>query len=184
MQMLIVGGTSFVGRAIAWSAWHQGHEVSVFNRGVTPNDLPEAIERLTGDRHADLSALADRSFDVTVDATAYRPSDVERLSVALGERGGHYVQISSISAYEDPPAPGATEATLSIVDDPEDLEAPVGPKTYGPLKAASERAGWTYFGEGSTMVRPTFVIGSFDAAESWPFRARATRSCSGSTRAT
>jgi 2'-hydroxyisoflavone reductase len=169
MQMLIVGGTSFVGRAIAWSAWHQGHEVSVFNRGVTPNDLPEAIERLTGDRHADLSALADRSFDVTVDATAYRPSDVERLSVALGERGGHYVQISSISAYEDPPAPGATEATLSIVDDPEDLEAPVGPKTYGPLKAASERAGWTYFGEGSTMVRPTFVIGSFDATLRFPY---------------
>jgi 2'-hydroxyisoflavone reductase len=169
MQMLIVGGTSFVGRAIAWSAWHQGHEVSVFNRGVTPNDLPEAIERLTGDRHADLSALADRSFDVTVDATAYRPSDVERLSVALGERGGHYVQISSISAYEDPPAPGATEATLSIVDDPEDLEAPVGPKTYGPLKASSERAGWTYFGEGSTMVRPTFVIGSFDATLRFPY---------------
>jgi len=169
VKMLIVGGTSFVGRAIAWSAWHQGHEVSVFNRGVTPNDLPETIERLTGDRETDLSALADRSFDVTVDATAYRPSDVARLATALGDRGGHYVQISSISAYQDPAAPGATEATLSILDDPEDLEAPVGAKNYGPLKAASERAGWTYFGDTSNMVRPTFVIGSFDATLRFPY---------------
>jgi 2'-hydroxyisoflavone reductase len=169
MKMLIVGGTSFVGRAIAWSAWHQGHEVSVFNRGVTPNDLPETIERLTGDRKTDLSALTDRSFDVTVDATAYRPSDVQRLAAALDGRGGHYVQISSISAYQDPPAPGATEATLSILDDPDDLEAPVSATNYGPLKAASERAGWSYFGDESTMVRPTYVVGSFDATLRFPY---------------
>jgi 2'-hydroxyisoflavone reductase len=54
MRILIVGGTSFVGRAIAWSAWHHDHDVSVLNRGVTPNDLPEKIERLVGDRQGDL----------------------------------------------------------------------------------------------------------------------------------
>src|ERR1700722_19636706 len=145
MKILIVGGTSFAGRAIAWSAWHHGHDVSVFNRGVTPNDLPESIERLTGDRDRDLSSLAGRTFDATIDVTAYRPSDVERLARALDGRGGHYVQISSISAYKDPPTPGATEAMLSLHDDPEDLEAPIGGSTYGPLKAASERAGWSYF---------------------------------------
>jgi 2'-hydroxyisoflavone reductase len=169
MKILIVGGTSFVGRAIAWSAWHHGHDVSVFNRGVTPNDLPESIERLSGDRDRDLSSLAGLSFDVTVDATAYRPSDVERLASALDGRGGHYVQISSISAYQEPPTPGATEAMLSLADDPEDLEAPIGARTYGPLKAASERAGWAYFGEDSTMVRPTYVIGSFDATLRFPY---------------
>jgi 2'-hydroxyisoflavone reductase len=169
MKILIVGGTSFVGRAIAWSAWHHGHEISVFNRGLTPNDLPESIERLTGDRDRDLSSLAGRSFDVTIDATAYRPSDVERLARALDGRGGHYVQISSISAYQDPPESGATEATLAILDDPDDPEAPITGRTYGPLKAASERAGWSLFGEGSTMVRPTYVIGSFDATLRFPY---------------
>lgn len=169
MKMLIVGGTSFVGRAIAWSAWHHGHEVSVFNRGVTPHDLPEAIERLTGDRESDLSALAHASFDVTVDATAYRPSEVQRLADALGERAGHYVQISSVSAYAGASSPGETEATLTLANDPQDLEAPIDGATYGPLKAASERAGWTYFGEGSTMVRPTYVVGSFDATLRFPY---------------
>jgi 2'-hydroxyisoflavone reductase len=169
MKILIVGGTSFVGRAISWSAWHHGHDVTVFNRGMTPSDLPESITRLTGDRNSDLSSLAGLSFDVTVDVTAYRPSDVERLAGALSGRGGRYVQISSISAYQDPPAIGATEATLTLLDDPGDVAAAIGATTYGPLKAASERAGWTHFGEESTMIRPTFVVGSFDATMRFPY---------------
>jgi len=169
MKLLIVGGTAFVGRAIAWSAWHHGHEITVLNRGVTSSDLPESIERLVGDRHGDLSALDGLSFDATIDVIAYRPSDVERLATALDGRGGHYIQISSISAYDEPPEPGATEATLTLMRDPDDLEAPVDGVTYGPLKAASERAGTTYFGEGATMVRPTYVIGSLDTTLRFPY---------------
>jgi 2'-hydroxyisoflavone reductase len=169
MKLLIVGGTAFVGRAIAWSAWHHGHEITVLNRGVTPTDLPESIERLVGDRSGDLSALDGRQFDATIDVIAYRPSDVERLATALGGRGGHYIQISSISAYDDPSTPNATEATLTLLRDPDDLEVPVTDATYGPLKAASERAGTKYFGEGSTMVRPTYVIGSFDTTLRFPY---------------
>jgi 2'-hydroxyisoflavone reductase len=169
MKLLIVGGTAFVGRAIAWSAWHNGHEITVLNRGVTSSDLPESIERLVGDRRADLSALDDRRFDATIDVIAYRPSDVERLATALNGRGGHYIQISSISAYDEPLAPGATEATLSLMGDPDDLEAPVDGATYGPLKAASERAGTAFFGDGATMVRPTYVIGAFDTTLRFPY---------------
>jgi len=170
VRLLIVGGTSFVGRAISWSAWHQGHEVTVLNRGVTPNDLPEKIERLVGDRQGDLSSLANRNFDATIDAIAYRPSDVERLANALEDRGGHYIQISSISAYEDPPFDGTTETEVTLWgDDKSDPEAPITGETYGPLKAASERAGLRYFGGGATMVRPTYVIGAFDATLRFPY---------------
>jgi 2'-hydroxyisoflavone reductase len=159
-----------VGRAISWSAWHQGHDVTVLNRGVTTNDLPDAIERLVGDRQGDLSALQHRTFDATIDAIAYRPSDVERLAKALEDRGGHYIQISSISAYADPETEGANETMLSLWgDDQADPEAPVNGTTYGPLKAASERAGLKYFGEHAAMVRPTFVIGSFDVTLRFPY---------------
>ena len=170
MRLLIVGGTSFVGRAISWSAWHQGHDVTVLNRGVTPNDLPEKIERIVGDRQGDLSSLANRTFDATIDAIAYRPSDVERLANAIEDRGGHYIQISSISAYEDPPFDGANETAVTLWgDDKADPDAPITSETYGPLKAASERAGLQYFGDTATMVRPTFVIGSFDATLRFPY---------------
>lgn len=170
MRILIVGGTSFVGRAIAWSAWHHGHQVTVVNRGVTPSDLPEAVERLVGDRRGDLSAIEGRDYDATVDAIAYRPSDVARLAAAISSRGGHYVQISSVSAYADPADGGATEATLALSDeDGLDLEGPITGETYGPLKAAAERAGLAHFGEGSCFVRPTYVIGSHDATLRFPY---------------
>lgn len=170
MKVLIIGGTSFVGRAVSWSAWHHGHEVTVLNRGVTESDLPEGVERLIGDRRGDLSALEGRHFDATVDVIAYRPSDVEHLAASLGDRGGHYVQISSISAYEDPPFSGATESTATLWREGlVDPDGPVTDTTYGPLKADSERAGLSHFGKSATMVRPTYVIGSFDATLRFPY---------------
>lgn len=170
MRVLIVGGTSFVGRAISWCAWHHGHAVTVLNRGVTASDLPESVERLTGDRQGDLSALSGRSFDATIDVTAYRPRDVERLAQALGERGGAYLQVSSISAYQSPAAEGAVESTL-VLHESADLDpaSPISAATYGPLKAASERAGVELFGPAATFVRPTYVVGSHDATLRFPY---------------
>jgi nucleoside-diphosphate-sugar epimerase len=169
VRILIVGGTSFVGRAIAHAALRQGHQVTVINRGLTPHDLPGQVERLVGDRHHDLSALAGRAFDATVDSSAYRPSDVDRLADALAQRGGLHLQISSISAYRDPPGPGATELTALTWDDEGlDPDAPVTNETYGPLKAASERAALARFGD-VALVRPTYVIGSFDKTLRFPY---------------
>lgn len=168
MKALVVGGTGFVGRAIALALVRAGHEVSVVNRGVTPHDLPDSVERLVGDRSGDLSVLRGRTFDATVDVTAYRPSDVERLA-ASGVGVGHYVQISSISAYDDPRLPGATEETATLhPDGGVDPEAPITGETYGPLKAAAERAGKRAFSD-VAIVRPTYVIGAFDATLRFPY---------------
>lgn len=170
MRILIAGGTSFVGRAIAWSALQAGHDVTVINRGVTPSDLPVSVHRLVGDRTGDLSALAGHSFDVTIDTVAYLPRDVELLAAALDGRGGHHIQISSVSAYVEPERPGATEANATLIDDPMlDLDGPVTAATYGPLKAACERSAAALFGATTTFVRPTFVIGAHDATLRFPY---------------
>jgi 2'-hydroxyisoflavone reductase len=168
MRTLIIGGTSFVGRAIALEAHARGHEVTVLNRGVTPSDLPDEVERLAGDRRGDLSALAGREFDSTIDVIAYRPSDVARLADALGARGGHHLQISSISAYRDAAAGGLGEAQLELHDDPSDPEAPITGETYGPLKAAAERAAHAHFSD-VAIVRPTYVVGAHDATMRFPY---------------
>ncbi|HEY5009710.1 MAG TPA: NAD-dependent epimerase/dehydratase family protein [Acidimicrobiales bacterium] len=170
MRILIVGGTSFVGRGIAWAALNAGHEVTVINRGQTASDLPETVTRLVGDRRGDMSALEGLSFDVTVDAIAFRPVDVDVLAAAIGKRGGHHIQISSVSAYEDPPSEGATEATATLWNDTELApDAEVTGETYGPLKAACERSAEAHFGEQLSIVRPTFVIGSHDATLRFPY---------------
>ena len=170
MRVLIVGGTSFVGRAIAWAMFDAGHEVTVINRGLTVADLPVAVTRLVGDRRSNLSALESLSFDVTVDAIAFRPRDVKMLRDALVDRGGHYVQISSISAYENPEHEGAIEDELQLLPDGSlDPDAAITTETYGPLKAACERAAHEFFGDEITVVRPTFVIGSHDATLRFPY---------------
>jgi len=169
VKVVIVGGTSFVGRAIAWAMLGAGHELTVINRGVTPCDLPSSVTRLVGDRQRELDALRGREYDLTIDVTAYRPHDVVVLADALGGRGGHLVQISSISAYNEPVERGARESTLTIIDDPRvSADAPVTAATYGALKAASERAAHELF-ESVTIVRPTYVIGAHDATLRFPY---------------
>ncbi len=162
MRILIIGGTAFVGRHICASALAVGHDVTLFNRGRTGPDLFPQATHLTGDRNNDLSALASGQWDATVDVCAYVPRQVTGLHEALGERGGHYIYISSTSAYRTPVAPGFTEdAPLAELADPDTEE--ITNETYGGLKVLCEKKSSELFGaEATTIVRPTYVIGPYD----------------------
>ena len=161
MRILIIGGTAFVGRYIALAAIDAGHDVTLFHRGKTgPGLFPEA-EHLTGDRDEDLAALAAGQWDATVDACAYFPRQVRSLAAALGGRGGQYVFISSVSAYSPAVPPDYDEsAPLAEVTDPDATQ--VTNENYGGLKVACEQASAEAFGPGTTIIRPTYVIGPHD----------------------
>jgi 2'-hydroxyisoflavone reductase len=168
MRILIAGGTSFVGRAITVAAAADGHDVTVVNRGLTESDIPSSVRRLVGDRHGDLSALHTESFDVTIDTVAYQRRDVENLAAALDNRGGHYVQISSISAYAEPESDGGTESTPLLALGDCDPNADVTAATYGRLKAECERVAHERFSQVS-IVRPTYVVGAWDKTFRFPY---------------
>ena len=161
MRILIIGGTAFVGRYIALAAIDAGHDVTLFHRGKTgPGLFPEA-EHLTGDRDEDLAALAAGQWDATVDVCAYFPRQVRSLAAALGGRGGQYVFISSVSAYSPAVPPDYDEsAPLAEVTDPDATQ--VTNENYGGLKVACEQASAEAFGPGTTIIRPTYVIGPHD----------------------
>lgn len=162
MRILIIGGTRFVGRHITEAALSAGHDVTLFHRGQTGSELFPRATHLIGDRNKDLSALAQGSWDATVDACAYVPRHVRTLAQALDGRGGQHVFISSTSAYGPGVRPGFTEdAPLAGLDDPATEE--VTDKTYGGLKVACERAVAERHGvAATTIVRPTYVIGPHD----------------------
>jgi hypothetical protein len=90
--------------------------------------------------------LRGQSWDATLDVCAYWPGQVQELAEQLDGRGGHHLQVSSVSAYaEDTPAGADESAALAelaalgpdAVADPDALE--MTGQTYGPLKApASE----------------------------------------------
>jgi 2'-hydroxyisoflavone reductase len=162
MRILFVGGTRFVGRAMVDSAIARGHEVTLLHRGKTNDPGLDGVEHLLADRNGDLSLLAGREFDATVDVCAYVPRHVTTLAAALGGRGGHHVLVSSVSAYAEPGQPGYDEtAPLARLDDPS-VEEVTG-ETYGGLKVLCEEAAAEAHGsEGLAVVRPTYVIGPHD----------------------
>ncbi|MEU9836857.1 NAD-dependent epimerase/dehydratase family protein [Streptosporangium sp. NPDC048047] len=159
MRILIIGGTRFVGRHITEAAISAGHEVSLLHRGRTGADLFPEAEHLVADRDGDLSLLRDRGWDVTIDVTAYAPSQVESLASVLTT--GQYVFVSTCAVYAAPKAPGyAEDAPLAETDGLTSEE--VTPASYGPLKVLCERAAIELFGPATLIVRPTYVIGPHD----------------------
>jgi 2'-hydroxyisoflavone reductase len=145
MKLLILGGTQFVGRAVAEAALERGHELTLFNRGRTNPGLFPNAEHLHGDRENDLTALEGRTFDAVVDTSGYVP-DVVRASVGALP-GAHYVFVSTISVY----------AGFSKGPDEESPVYTTG-SGYGELKAACERE----LPKGALVVRPGLIVGPHD----------------------
>lgn len=162
MRILFIGGTRFVGRAMAEAAMARGHEITLLHRGKTDDAAFADVEHLLADRDGDLSVLAGRSFDATVDVCAYVPRQVTSLAAALGDRGGHHVYISTMSVYADDQQAGFDEdGPLIRLDDPTTEE--VTGETYGGLKVLCEEAAVSSYGaDNVAIVRPTYVIGPHD----------------------
>jgi nucleoside-diphosphate-sugar epimerase len=119
MRLLILGGSGFVGRAVADEAVRRGAEVTVFNRGRRP--APAGVTVLTGDRLADdgPAALAGVEWDAVVDTWSAQAEAVERTARLLSGRAGWYGYVSSRSVYAWLGAvPPTEDAPLTDLDDP------------------------------------------------------------------
>jgi nucleoside-diphosphate-sugar epimerase len=162
VRILVLGGTSFVGRAIVEDALRTGADVTLFGRGKTGPDLFGDLTRLIGDRDTgDYAALGAGRWDAVVDASGYVPRHVGQAMDALGERAGRYLFISSHAVYQhDGVGPGSTEDTprRPPVRDTEELTN----DTYGPLKVACEDDVVARYGARATIVRPGKVAGLHD----------------------
>ncbi len=161
MNLLILGGTRFLGRHVVEQALTRGHHVTLMHRGRgAPQLFPEA-EHLIADRDGDLTVLDHREWDAVVDTSAYVPRQVRAVEAKLAGRVGHYHLVSSISAYADFENGGSQEAAaLQVLADPS-TEAITG-DTYGALKALCEQAAQAAFGERCLISRPGLIVGPFD----------------------
>jgi 2'-hydroxyisoflavone reductase len=161
MRLLIIGGTLFLGRHFVEAALARGCAVTLFNRGRTNPDLFPGVERLRGDRSADLSALAGRSWDAVVDTSGYLPGVVRASAAALRDACEHYTFISSASVYAPPVAPGADEsAPLTELD--ETLPEELTPERYGALKARCEQTVEELLPGRALHVRAGLLVGAYD----------------------
>lgn len=174
MKLLVLGGTKFLGRATVTAALDRGHEVTLFNRGRTNPELFPDVERLRGDRHADLSALDGRSWDAVLDLSGYVPGAVRASAEQLTDSAAHYLFVSSVSAYVDFAGPHSEGDPVARLEEgqPEDrlLE---DYSNYGALKALCEEAVAAAFSGAVTIVRPGLIAGPHDPTGRftyWPHR--------------
>jgi 2'-hydroxyisoflavone reductase len=161
MRILVLGGTRFVGRAVVDAALAAGHEVTLFNRGITGPSLYPAAETVIGDRTRDLSVLRGRRFDAVFDTAGYDPAVVALSVSALRDTVDRYVFVSTVSVYADQSVP-ASEGSDLLAD-----------QTYGGRKAACERVVREAFGGRALIPRPGLIVGPHDATERflyWPRR--------------
>lgn len=172
MQILIVGGTKFVGRALVEAARARGHEVTLFNRGQTNPALFSDIEHITGDREDSLHLLAGRTWDAAIDTCGYYPRVVRLSAKTLASHVGHYTFISSISVYTDVGRAGIDEEEPAGRIDDETIEE-ITEETYGPLKALCEKAVAEEMSGRALLIRPGLIVGPHDPTDRftyWPWR--------------
>src|SRR6266513_438822 len=180
MRILILGGTGFTGPYQVRYALSRGHKVTTFNRGKThPGELPNEVEQLIGDRNGQLDALKNRQWDVAIDNPTTLPAWVRDAAQILKGNVERYVFISTISVYGEvktgPDENAPTEKYEGADPYKETLEAMKagGYKTYGPLKALSEKEAEKWFPKKTLVIRPGLIVGPNDQTDRftyWPVR--------------
>lgn len=105
MKVLFIGGTGQISLECVREAVRQGFDVSVFNRGLRNDALPNEVKIVQGDfdKLESYKVLGDYSFDVICQFIAYEAKDVARDIELFKGKVKQYIFISSASAYIKPP---------------------------------------------------------------------------------
>lgn len=101
-KILIIGGTGNMGYYLSQRLAESGCDLTLLNRGITKEDLPRAIHRLTVDRtnHRQMRrALLAKPFDVVVDFVLYRRDEAQTVIELFRDNIEHYIALSSGQVY-------------------------------------------------------------------------------------
>ncbi len=176
LNLLILGGTRFLGPALVQVAQARGHTLTLFNRGKSNPGLFPEVEKLQGDRdpnHGEgLKALEGRKWDAVIDTSGYVPRIVKASAELLAPNVGQYVFVSSISVYKEMAKADLNEAD-AVATMPDETKEEVDDLSYGPLKALCEQAAEAALPGRTLNIRPGLIVGPDDGSDRftyWPLR--------------
>ena len=172
MDVLLIGGTRFLGIHIANAFLERGHAVTLFNSGAHASQAPPGVSQVHGRRETGLGRLDGRSFDAVIDTCGYLPGQVETTCRYFAGRTKHYTFVSSISAL-DMSGGEVTEATPLLRMPDGASRSEMLAQTYGPLKALCEAVVASTFRNRGLIVRPGLIAGPHDPTDRftyWPMR--------------
>lgn len=156
MRVLLLGGTAFLGRAIARHAVAAGVRTTCLARGTQPP--PADVDLITADRddaHA-LEVVAGTLWDAVIDLTS-TPGHARRAAQRIRTR--HWVYVSSSSVYR--PFTVADQDETSPILPPLVGDAMADMSEYGAAKVACEEA-FREVEQPLTVLRPGLIGGYGD----------------------
>jgi 2'-hydroxyisoflavone reductase len=189
MNILILGGTGFLGPHLVELALGKGWTITTFNRGKTAPDLfsgerHRGIVQLRGDRdpakgdglrsleaHVARMRAEGRRFDAVIDNSSYVPRITKASAELLAPVTMMYQLVSTVSVWMDNSVVPDEETPVSTMADPS-IEKVTG-ETYGPLKALCEQAAERACPGKACIVRPGLIVGPGDDSlrfTYWPVR--------------
>ncbi|MEU5299782.1 NAD-dependent epimerase/dehydratase family protein [Streptomyces noursei] len=162
ISVLVMGGSHFLGRAVAVEALRRGWSVAVFNRGKTGRN-PDGTHAIQGDRTnpKDLERLAGIGpWDAVIDTSGMSADVVNLATQALAEVATRYVYVSTVSVYAGWPLLPLTEdlPTLAEAEPVSGMPSDVV-VSYGVDKADAEKAARAHLGRALTILRPGVILG-------------------------
>lgn len=161
MEILVLGGTRFMGRHLISALLLKGHNVTMATRGQTADPFGDHIRRIVFDRTNEESiqkTFSGKSFDVVFDSLAYCSNDVHILLKHISFK--RYVMISTTAVYK--------KHINTVEGDFDPLGEPVvwcdrSVFPYAEMKRQAERALAQRYGDREFVaVRFPFVIGTDD----------------------
>jgi len=167
LDILVLGGTGFIGPHEINYAIARGHNITMFNRGKTAPGMFPDVEALIGDRDDQLEALKGRDWDAVIDNSGFYPRHARLSAELLHGHVDQYMYVSSISAYGESLTVEDDEFTgpYAVMDDPTDESDSIYGQTYGPRKALCEQEVTKVFGDKAINVRPGIITGTGDPTE-------------------
>ncbi|WP_061963452.1 MULTISPECIES: NAD-dependent epimerase/dehydratase family protein [Demequina] len=170
-NILILGGTQWLGRTLAELALARGDSVTCLARGES-GTVPEGVEFIRSDRRSVIAYrdVQDRDWDAVIEVS-WQPAWVEAAAKAIGERATHWTYVSSIAVYAAGMEPGADESAPLRPRLPSGSHADM--KVYGEAKVSSERVTRDIVGDKLFAPRPGILAGPGDPTDRvsyWPAR--------------
>lgn len=180
LNILILGGTSFLGPHQIAYALKRGHSITTFTRGKTQptiyKELFKNVTQLIGDRKNDLTALEDGTWDAVIDNSGHNAEWTKRSAALLKDKSEIYLYTSSTGVYYPYLGENIKEHAELLLEEPEGIEDEDMKLEYwyGVMKSNSEIEAEMEFGKERTIVvRPTYMIGPGDKSNRfihWPIR--------------
>lgn len=177
LNILVLGGTGFIGPHLVRRLVERGHHVTTFTRGRREADLPESVTRLIGDRDAkdangqpagNYDSLKGKKWDAVFDDSANNPTWVRESTALLKDATPLYLFVSSTGVfypYRTTNIDENTKVRMSMTEEAAD--------SFGVAKSQAEQITREAFGRGAIIIRPTYIVGPGDTSDRftyWPVR--------------